>query len=171
MQRSYVQCVPGGEGLETPPLLRCGPLCRTEPLRVGQAGPHQVDGSAQLRLGFGLETIGPCQAPVELVHASMKGAVKYQIRQDGTVRRGNRPQIGGKTGYIGEQVQRPERRENSPGGTTPWTFPVAWSTSTQLPALAMPLGNRCPLAVRAPSLYVHILCISTWVDGELQRSR
>src|SRR5262249_2368820 len=62
------------------------------------------------------------------------------------------------------------RRENSPGGTTPWTFPVAWSTSTQLPALALPLGNRYPLAVRAPSLYVHSLRISTWVNGELQRS-
>ena len=40
----------------------------------------------------------------------------------------------------------------------------------QLPALAVPLGTRYPLAVRAPSLYVHNLRISTWVNGELQRS-
>jgi hypothetical protein len=44
------------------------------------------------------------------------------------------------------------RRENSPGGTRPWTSPVASSTRTQVPARAVPLGNRYPLAVRAPSL-------------------
>ena len=52
----------------------------------------------------------------------------------------------------------------------PWTFPVAGSTSTQLPALAVPPGHRYPLTVRTPSLYVHSLRISTWVNGERQRS-
>jgi len=35
-------------------------------------------------------------------------AVKRQIHQGGTVGRGNRPQVGGKAGYVGEQVHRPE---------------------------------------------------------------
>src|SRR6185437_1243670 len=68
VQRSCVQSVLDGEALETRPLFSGGPLCRMEPLRVGQAGPHQVDGPAQVRVGFGLEAIGPCEALVELVH-------------------------------------------------------------------------------------------------------
>jgi hypothetical protein len=39
-----------------------------EPLCLGQAGPHQVDGSAQLRVGFRRKAIGACEAPVELIH-------------------------------------------------------------------------------------------------------
>ena len=46
VQRSCVRSVLGGEGLETRPLFSCGPLRRIEPLSVGQAGAHQVDGPA-----------------------------------------------------------------------------------------------------------------------------
>ena len=53
----------------------------------------------------------------------------------------------------------------------PWTFPVAWSTRTQLPALAVPPGHRYPLAVRALSLYVHISRISSCVNAERPGAR
>jgi hypothetical protein len=36
--------------------------------------------------------------------------------------------------------------------------------------LAVPAGQRYPLTVRAPSLYVHISRISTGVNGERQRA-
>ena len=66
-QRPCVQSVPGGEGLETGPLVSRGPLCRMEPPVIGQGGPHQVDGPAQVRVGLRLEAIGAGQAPVDLV--------------------------------------------------------------------------------------------------------
>jgi len=74
-----------GECLETRPLFSRGQLRRMEPLRVGQARPHQVDGPAQPRIGFRLEAIGPCEAPVELVHGrpqcrhNPEGAVHPQL--------------------------------------------------------------------------------------------
>jgi hypothetical protein len=43
-----------------------------EPLGVGQGGPHQVDGPAQVRVGLRPEAVGPCEAPVELVHGRSK---------------------------------------------------------------------------------------------------
>jgi len=52
---------------------------------------------------------------------------------------------------------------------SPWTFPVAWSTTTQLLAPAVPSGKRYPLAVTAPSVYVHISRNWTWGNGERQR--
>ena len=75
VQRSCVQSVLGGEDLETRPLFSCGPLCRIEPLRLGQAGPHQVHGPAQLRVGSRREAIGPCEAPVELVHGRANAGI------------------------------------------------------------------------------------------------
>ena len=79
----------GHEVLEAGLLLRCGPLRGMEPLGIGQAGPDHVDGPAQVRVGFGLQAIGPGQAPVDLVlgwsqrrhhperavHAQLVGAV------------------------------------------------------------------------------------------------
>jgi len=65
---------------------RCAPV---EPLRAGQAGPHQVDGPAQVRVGFGLEAIGPGEAPVELVRGwsqcghDPEGAVHAQLVRAG----------------------------------------------------------------------------------------
>jgi hypothetical protein len=53
------------------------------------------------------ERVGPCRPPGPVSqHEGI--AIKDQIHQGGTVRRGNRAQIGGKTGYVGEQVHRPE---------------------------------------------------------------
>ena len=53
------------------------------------------------------EGVGPCHPPGPVSqHEGV--AVKDQIHQGGTVSRGNRPQIGGKSGHIGEQVHRPE---------------------------------------------------------------
>jgi hypothetical protein len=57
----------GGEGLETGPLVSCGLLRRMAPPRIGQAGPRQVDGPAQLRVRPRLQAIGPGQAPVDLI--------------------------------------------------------------------------------------------------------
>src|SRR5271165_18055 len=53
------------------------------------------------------ERVGSCR-PSGPVSQHERVAVKYQVHQGGTVSRGNRPQIGGKTWYIGEQVHRPE---------------------------------------------------------------
>jgi hypothetical protein len=92
------------------------------------------------------------------------------MHQGGTVRRGNRAQIGGQTGYIGEQVHRPEPAGEFFRRNDALDVPGRLVDQYQLPALAVPLGTRYPLAVRTPSLYVHSLRISTWVNGELQRS-
>jgi hypothetical protein len=58
-QRLCVQSALGYEGLETGPLVSCGPLRRMEPSRIGQAGPDQVDGPAQFRVGLRLRAVGP----------------------------------------------------------------------------------------------------------------
>ena len=53
------------------------------------------------------ERVGPCHPPGPVSqHEGV--AVKGQIHQGGTVSRGNRPQIGGESGHIGEQVHWPE---------------------------------------------------------------
>jgi hypothetical protein len=55
-----------------------------------------------------------------------------------------------------DSQDRDNHGDNDPGncsaGTTPWTVPVAGSTSPQLAAGAVPPGRQYPLTVRAPSL-------------------
>ena len=53
------------------------------------------------------EHVGPCRPPVP-VSQHERVAIQDQIHQRGTVRRGNRSQIVGQTGHIGEHVHRPE---------------------------------------------------------------
>ena len=74
-QRPCVQSALGHEGLETGPLLSYGPLRRMKPPRLGQAGPHQVDGPAQRRVGLRLQAIGPGQTPVDLILDGPKAGI------------------------------------------------------------------------------------------------
>src|ERR1700678_3654216 len=65
-QRPRIESALGHERLEAGPLLLCGPSRGAEPPGVGQAGPDQVDGTAEPGVGLRLESVGPGEALVEL---------------------------------------------------------------------------------------------------------
>ena len=81
-----------------------------EPRRIGQAGPDQVDGPAQVRVGFCLEAIGAGEAPVELVH--------------GWSQRGHDPEGTVHAQLVRAVTTTPGLRRGADGGGEPGAVPV-----------------------------------------------
>src|ERR1700761_4676808 len=105
-QQPRMQSPGSHESPETRTLLSDGLLHRMPPPRIGQGGPHQIDGPAQIRVGFRLETIGPGQAPVEVilgwspVSHDPEGTVDAQLvgAVTATPRLRSRANVGGEPG-------------------------------------------------------------------------
>ena len=113
--------------------------------------------------------MGP-RRPAGPVSQHERVAIEDQVHQGASVGRGNRPQIGGKPGHIGEHVHRPEPAGEFSSRDHTLGIPGALVDQDPAPGPPVPPGRQYPLTVRAPSLYVHISRIWSCVNGPGQGS-